>query len=216
MTGQEILSYLRKQGFLPQINQEPPHLEATEETAASLPRVNTQPGQFQPQAIGPNLLGAMQQLAKPDKQLPTPTPKAWEPPTQKAGAIPQQDELLALSKGETSVQFSDTRMSFQQSGLIVKQRFEAVSKVADAMSGLGAAVNKIVGDARVIAEKRKRESGTWPDGFEREGDGARCPHCCTYFYGTRSAWKHVQKICPVVQRIQGARAEYRPCAGGRP
>lgn len=154
----------------------------------------------------------MRALATPSEQLPIAPAKPWQPPAEKCGAIPQQDELIRMSKGETSAQFTDTRMSFQAAGLIVRQRGEAISMVQDSLNKLGAALNQVVDAARAELEKRQRESGEWPPNFQMEGpSGARCGSCRKFCWGTVSAWKHVQRGCPVVVRLNESLARHQPC-----
>ncbi|HLI30086.1 MAG TPA: hypothetical protein VKV79_03170 [Terriglobia bacterium] len=217
MTNEEILNYLKGQGFLPQIAQEPSsHLTATEETAASLPKINTKPSAFQPQTLN-NPASALASLASgTGGKIPVAPVKPWQPPAEKAGAVPQQDELLALSKTEPSLRFTNTQSNFQATGLAVRQWCEATDKIAGKVAEATEQLSNMLGEHEKAIQKAQRESGKWPSGFEREGDGARCPDCRRYFFGTVSAWRHVQKVCPERARIARALAAYRPCGNALP
>ena len=211
----DILEFLKTQGWTPQLGQAPPHhLTATEQTADALPQFNTSSAQFQPQSIGPDLPLTMRALSAPGEQIRVAPAKPWAPPAEKCGAVPQQDELIELSRGETSVRFDNTALNFQQVGLAVRRRSDAVSQVQEQATKTGAAVNRIIAASRADLEKRQRQSGEWPAGFEREGCGARCPDCRKFFWGTVPAWKHVQAVCPIVKRITETLAAYRPCTLG--
>ncbi|HLI34834.1 MAG TPA: hypothetical protein VKW70_07300 [Terriglobia bacterium] len=215
MTNEEILSYLKTQGFLPQVAQEPSdHIRADE--SSKLPKVDTSPDRFQPQPLNDPTSALANLAGENQAKLPVPPVKPWQPPAQKNGATPQMDELIALSKAEPSLKFTDTSMNFQQAGLIVRQRSEAVDRVQKTVAEAGAAVNRVADSINSAVAKRQRESGEWPDGFTAFGDMRRCDACNRGFWSAKAAWKHVQKVCPERARIARALAEYRPCTNALP
>lgn len=212
MTDRQVVDYLRKQGWMPELAGPGPdgHLAATEETAAGLPQFATDSSRFEPIPEGQNLQTAIEGLTVPTGQLPVAPVKPWQAVAEKAGTIPTQSELIEMAKGETSLQFSDMSSNFQKFCLAAKRRSDAVAKVSDAVNAVGEAVNKVVDDATAAIQKRQCASGEWPAGFEFEGAGRRCPDCRKYLWKTEAAWRHVHKGCPEKVRIARAMAEYRP------